>query len=42
MGGKQVPIVEEYVYLGVTIIRYLGKNVMAERRLVLRLSELLS
>ena len=33
LGGQPVPIVEEYVYLGVTINRYLDKKVMVERRL---------
>lgn len=33
LGGEPVPIVDEYVYLGVTIHRYLDMGVMAERRL---------
>ena len=33
LGGEPVPIVEEYVYLGVTITRSLDKKVMLERRL---------
>ena len=34
LGGEPVPIVEEYVYLGVTVTRYLDTDVMAERRLI--------
>jgi hypothetical protein len=34
LGGEPVPIVEEYVYLGVTITRCLDKKVMIEKRLV--------
>jgi len=34
LGGQPVPVVEEYVYLGVTINRYLDKEVMVEKRLV--------
>jgi hypothetical protein len=33
LGGDPVPIVEEYVYLGVAITRYLDQGIMAEKRL---------
>ena len=33
LGGDPVPIVEEYVYLGVTITRYMDPGIMAEKRL---------
>jgi len=33
LGGDPVPVVEEYVYLGVTITRYLNQGIMAEKRL---------
>jgi hypothetical protein len=33
LGGELVPIVEEYVYLGITIYRFLDPDVMAEKRI---------
>ena len=33
LGGDPVPIVEEFVYLGVTVNRYVEWGVMAEKRL---------
>jgi len=33
LGGDAVPVVEEYVYLGVTITRYMDQGIMAEKRL---------